>query len=517
MSRPIPPYLRIHVEELPTAAPALESRGEVTRFCEAYERATGWPLRYLPGNPPSDFDRAWSAPVTPGVGAALGLLAIETPADDPPPGALALDRAGDLGRASADLIGRLLRAETALWQREAELAAGVPIAATPSDRHLANRLEAALAGGARALDCHAAGLYLLDSDTTILKLRSAWNLSRKRFADPPRKLATALADLEALLGHAVVLSDTRLYDRWNPPEDFASAVCVPVSSPTTPLGTLWFFSTICRDFDDRQTNIAELTAARIAADLEREMLLSAAHAPAADPHALDDAAAWQRRRLPTVTPLVDGWQVAGWQRGPAGLSAEFYDWWTMPCGALAMAVGDSLTRGLVGGMAATSLREQLRTCSLFLSHPDELLGRISQLLWTSSAGDQFAALGMARVLSGDALSVGTAGPVPALHLTPDGCRLIGTQKPSLGADADLRYETTMMQLAPGELVVLASDGVLEATDAYGRPFGAAGISAALRGRLREPARALSEAASTALEQHAGRATTDQTLAILKRR
>ena len=72
---------------------------------------------------------------------------------------------------------RVFAARHALRQREAELATFVPVVVradeTPS---LATRLEAVLRGGAEAIGCQAAGLYLLDPATTELKLRSSWGL-----------------------------------------------------------------------------------------------------------------------------------------------------------------------------------------------------------------------------------------------------------------------------------------------------------------------------------------------------
>ena len=120
-----------------------------------------------------------------------------------------LDQAALLAGAVGKLWGELVATRHALWQREAELAAGVPLILR-EDEHappLSERLEAVLRGGAQAIGCDAAALYLLDPATTELKLRSSWGLPRKRLTDPARPLRGALADLEALLGHAVVLTD----------------------------------------------------------------------------------------------------------------------------------------------------------------------------------------------------------------------------------------------------------------------------------------------------------------------
>ena len=129
-------------------------------------------------------------------------------------------------------------------------------------------------GGAEAIGVQAAGLYLLNAATTQLKLRSCWGLPFGRFSDPTRPLSEAMADLEALLGHVVVLDGNEQIRQWNPPEEFSASVCVPVSTPSVPLGTLWMFADDQREFSEQDTNIIEIIAGRLAADLEREMLMA---------------------------------------------------------------------------------------------------------------------------------------------------------------------------------------------------------------------------------------------------
>ena len=170
--------------------------------------------------------------------------------------------------------------------------------------HLATRLEAVLRSGAEAIGCHAAALYLLDEATSKLKLRSCWGLPLDRLTAPARPLQGAVADLEALLGHAVVLEDTRLLRHWNVPEDFPAAACVPVSTPTTILGTLWVFSSEKRDLNDHQTNILEVVAGRVAADLEREMLWNEAMAAAEFKTQLAAAERLQRERASHDCPAA---------------------------------------------------------------------------------------------------------------------------------------------------------------------------------------------------------------------
>ena len=126
---------------------------------------------------------------------------------------------------------------------KAELAAGVPVVPHRDDeKHLAARLEAVLRAGAEAVDAKAAALYLLDEATTELKLRSSWGLPFDRLAAPARPLQGAVADLEALLGHAVVLNDNDAREMWRVPEGLPhGGLRARCPRPTTLLGTLWVF------------------------------------------------------------------------------------------------------------------------------------------------------------------------------------------------------------------------------------------------------------------------------------
>ncbi len=191
MSRSTPKYLNLFNERSETVdQPGLTTSGAIHDLCQAFERATGWSLRFMPGHPPqNDHDLLWSAPVNPGVGTAPGHLRMDLGDTDlagtrPTVGFAA---AGELAGAIAKVLSDLDVARDALRKREAELAATVPVIERSADPvHLAERLEAVLRGGAQAVNCHAAAVYLLDSATTELKLRAAYGLPRERLALDPR-------------------------------------------------------------------------------------------------------------------------------------------------------------------------------------------------------------------------------------------------------------------------------------------------------------------------------------------
>jgi phosphoserine phosphatase RsbU/P len=281
-ARSVHKHLKLYTEQHPASVRAsIDAVGCLPETLRAFQRVTGWSLQYVNGTASKLNDGPTLAvPVNSGQDAPAGHLRLEpVPGSAParsPDAIVPADResAAALAASIGDMLGELLQTRHALWQREAELAAGVPLVPhTEEEKPLAVRLEAVLKGGAEAVGCVAAALYLLDEGTTELKLRSSWGLPFDRLTAPARPLKGAVADLEALLGHAVVLNHTNVIRMWNAPEDFPASVCVPISTPTTLLGTLWVFSSESRDFAEQQMNILEVVAGRLASDLEREMLM----------------------------------------------------------------------------------------------------------------------------------------------------------------------------------------------------------------------------------------------------
>jgi len=496
-------------ESLEGTEPDIDKVASLPKLLAAFGEATGWSLEYHCGPKPTrPAEIAWSAPVSPGVGATPGhatldLVRSASAASETQQVPRGVRR---LASAMAEMLGELLRTQRALWQREAELAAGVPVVVWPDEeKHLAARLQAVLRGGAQAVGCHAAALYLLDEATTHLKLRSSWGLPPERLTDPPRPLQGALADLEAMLGHAVALEDTGLLPHWNPPEHFPSAACVPVATATTILGTLWVFCESRRDFNDRETNILEVVAGRLAADLEREMLLQERVTGALFQRELAGAERIQRGQLPAIPPLLDGWDMAGWTPQTGAPHGSFFDWFTVPDGLTAVALGAATAGGLEGALSASTLRGAIRSHGQYHRSPDNLLRQVNLTLWTGSAGDQAASVFCGLIdAREDLIRYAMAGSPSVVLLKPEGWQSLTAPMPPLGSGPESAYAEGGCRLQPGEamLVFVQEDSHPQDAANPQRPGAIeASLAEALKTRLELPAKDLAVLARETLQSH----------------
>jgi phosphoserine phosphatase RsbU/P len=519
-------HLKLYTEQPPKPVrPPTEAVASLPDLLRAFKTATGYSLRYEHGPKPKQSTGSdWAIPIQGELGQATGCLILEPPAakkEKQDAGSTASATTGNkleersvrtLASSVADLLGELLQTRHALRHREAELAAGVPVVPPrQEEKHLASRLGAVLRAGAESIGCDAAGLYLLDEATTQLKLRCSYGLPHDRLAAPPRPLKGAIADLEALLGHAVVIDDNNLMQNWNVPEDFPAAVCVPISTPTTLLGTLWVFSNEKRDFNECETSILELVSGRLASDLEREMLMRAGVDGAKLKKQVAAAERMQRNELPAIAPMLDGWDVAGWTTQADNVGGAFHDWFCLPDGLLAVAAGQAKEQGIAGTLTANAVKTALRSHARYHRLADRILQQVNLTLWTGSAGDQRVTLFHALIETATGrVNCSSAGSPAVMLLRGDGSQSLNRSSIRLGESPEAGFEQFGYELRPGEVLLIFAGAKDDASVA-------ASLANALKGKLDQSAAELVAVAHGALDSlDATQEGRDHSILVIKR-
>lgn len=432
-------------EEFSTHATA--SGDIVAAVCEAFEGATGWRLTAHKEMSGSSRVALAEKVAEKGPGMVSGAAACDWPAADALAGAI------------TELLTQRDRARLALRHREAELAAGAPVIrrSEGDEDHLAQRLALTLKGTTEGVGCDAAGLYLLDEGTTQLKLRADWNLAEDSYELPARPLAGAIADLEALTGQAVALDDVSKSPSWRPPVSAGAALCVPVSTPTIELGTLWLFCREARKFSDRDTHLAEIGAGKIASELECETLLAekarSRRVRVADVNG-------PRLRTPVGSPRVDGWDVAGACFGPDAPAGVHFDWWLVggQLGMLVAADSDPPRGDYDTGdwaMDATSLA--VKAHSPYAVTASDVLGRVSETLYASSPGGVSVAASavLLEPVTGRA-RIASAGLGSVMLRRPFGIDGFHLHSSALGGDEGLHFPEERQLVARGDALLMVA-------------------------------------------------------------
>ena len=263
------------VQESPLEPNGVPCLGYIPELFRSFHKATGYELIFVrSGCAFPTVVPLLVIPVEAGLPKMAGRLILWRPENSLP--LVEQESAIELARSLAVTIGENYRWCFEMRQREAELASLSlhTFQEGPEQKiSLARRLTEILRNGAQAVHCEATALYLLDNETTSLKLRAVWGIPEERFLEPPRSLKGTLADLEALLGNAVILNDPYLQELWKAPENFSTAICIPVTSEVSILGTVWFYSNKYLDTETVDLKIMEIVAGRLAIELENNALL----------------------------------------------------------------------------------------------------------------------------------------------------------------------------------------------------------------------------------------------------
>ena len=515
MTRQIPSYLRLHRSDArPTGRTAAPS-DELALFWQAYTEATGWrldPRRRVSGPPRllpsagedilSDVDDQQLAPAVP------------------------RSAAERLAEAAGRLAARLHDSQAAIRRQEAELAAGLgPLAAPSRQAAFADVLERVLRDAMLGSGSVAAALYLLDNDTSSLKMRASVGLPAGRLAEPSRPLRGALGDLESLVAGVVAIDVLQEPGDavWNSPEPYAAGLCASVCQNDLPLGTIWLWSDQPRSYGEADKAVARLAASHLAAEIAREHLDRRSETSQLAARTLRAASHWQQRQTPLAMPLAQGWHVDGWCHSPAPLAASWYTWDVLPDGSIAVAAAEAHSSDLDAAMIAATARAAFQSHSNYRHCPRQMLQRVADTLWQSNSGDQLVSLLYARLdpESGEG-HVATAGSIHSLIASRYGFRPLTAVSDPLGNHPDLQPKQTELRLLAGESLVACTAGLLVPT---GRGVT---IEPAPAGRLSQ--QQLAAAVSTALGEGAAgilpairravakeRPTAEQTVVVLSRR
>ncbi len=204
----------------------------------------------------------------------------------------------------------------------------------------------------------------------------------------------------------------------------------------------------------------------------------------------------QLRLFPQDQPLIPGLDYAGLCVQARAVGGDYYDFLELGEGRLALIVGDISGKGIAASLLMASLQASLRSQHLVsATRADQLLASVNRLLFRNTDPAAYATLFFAEVEPGSGrLHFANCGHVAALLLRNDGSveRLEPTST-VLGLFPDWTSVIGQTDFVPGEVLLLCTDGITEATDDSGVEFGAASLITSLKANRKLPAKALAQA------------------------
>ena len=180
----------------------------------------------------------------------------------------------------------------------------------------------------------------------------------------------------------------------------------------------------------------------------------------------------QQQFLPKELPDLEGWQVSAFYRPARAVGGDFYDFIELPEGKVGIVAGDVTDKGVPAALVMASTRSILRSEAARHSSPGVVLQRANELLYPDIPAHMFVTC-LYAVLDpkNGKLCFANAGHNLPYVRNEDGVKELHARGMPLGLMPGMDYEEKEAVLAPGEVMLLHSDGVAEAHDPNGVMFG----------------------------------------------
>lgn len=229
----------------------------------------------------------------------------------------------------------------------------------------------------------------------------------------------------------------------------------------------------------------------------------------------------QASLLPDAVPALPGYEIAHTWDPAREVGGDFYAFIPLQPGAVGLLMADVADKGVPAALFMATTSTLLRVSAQSHAAPDQALLHANAWVNANNREDMFvtAWYGVLDPAS-HRVDFANAGHSLALHVqAADGAiRMLRPAGMPLGVTEDLVLERDAVTLAPGDLLVLYTDGVIDALNEAEEDFGQDRLEALLFGRRHESAQQVVDALRSAVLAHTGQAPLydDVTLVVLRR-
>lgn len=190
-------------------------------------------------------------------------------------------------------------------------------------------------------------------------------------------------------------------------------------------------------------------------------------------HDLDLARSIQQGLMPTRSPELDQFEIAGWNQPANQTGGDYFDWQSLPDGRVAISLGDATGHGIGPALVSALCRAYARAS--FLVDEDHILERLNSLLTDDLSADRFVTFAVVFLdPESGKIEVLSAGHGPILLYRHNAGKLVNLEAQGipLGMFASASYEESQpTRMANGDLIVLVTDGIYEWENPEGEEFG----------------------------------------------
>ena len=351
---------------------------------------------------------------------------------------------------------------------------------------LGDTLEAILDGLRRLVSYDAAAIYLLSTDGLKVQAEAS------RGYPPGQEHAAELLDGQGIVnwvartGESVIVPDTSTDKRYLAARATTrSEMACPMIAGGKVIGVFNLESDREDTYSEGHLEVLLAFASQAAAAIERARLLDEAMARRHLERELAIAREIQTSFLPKADPQVAGYEISGVNLPYSEVGGDYFDFIPIVEAQTGIAISDVSGKGIPAALLMAAYRASLLAEIRNEFAMRTIFAKVNLLLHESTDRGKFVTAFYAVLDSkSHVLTYSNAGHDPPILLRAGGAtEYLREGGLPLGILPTSQYEERRLVLQPGDVLLLYTDGVSEATNAAGEQFGPGRIEALL-GELR---------------------------------
>ncbi|MDX1389280.1 MAG: PP2C family protein-serine/threonine phosphatase, partial [Acidobacteriota bacterium] len=188
----------------------------------------------------------------------------------------------------------------------------------------------------------------------------------------------------------------------------------------------------------------------------------------------------QRELLPRTIPSIRGLDLAGACIPATGVGGDFYDFLPVTNDRLGLVIADVSGKGIPAALLMAGLQASVRSLAYSVVPPAEVNRRLNAMLLEFTSDARYATFFFAMYdAPGRRLTYSNAGHYPPLLVGTNGVRRLCADGPPIGILEGSKYGEMNLDLSTDDLLVLYTDGIVEAPNHDDVEFGEERLAAIL--------------------------------------
>ena len=370
------------------------------------------------------------------------------------------------------------------------------------------------------------GIQAVNAQRGVLLTLEGEKLIPRAFKGEGFRISTAVRDRVIKEKTSILVRDAQLDDAFKGRMSIVeqrvhTMMAVPLQTKDRIIGLIYLDSPfVLREFTKDDLSLLTVLANVAAIRLENARLAEIEAAERIMQFDLTQAAQIQRYMLPEQAPQVAGVDLAGFNMPCRTVGGDYYDFFTYADGQVAMTLGDVSGKGMPASLMAMGLHARVQVLAEDPKDLGAFMMRLNKATCANCPANRFITFFFC-VLSPETgqVAYANAGHNPPIVVRASGeATMLEGGGPVLGILPIAPYSQMSTQLDRGDMLVLYSDGVTEATNLNYDEFGEDRLIEALKAHRTEPATAIVDAVTKALAEFtAGAPQADDITLVVGRR